>query len=64
LDRTRALQGARLAANSVDWGDLRGPQTNVRTIVPRIARRRVAHEFRVVLIAKQRDTVLRAIWKR
>jgi hypothetical protein len=62
-DRTRGFRGAGLVLDSLEWADLMGQPTNVRTIVPRIAERRVAEEFRVMLTVKQRDAVLRAIWK-
>lgn len=63
LDRERADEGRRLALSTLDgvFSNERG--SNVRTIVPPLADRRLTREFRGVLTNVQWQGLLNAIWK-
>ena len=49
LDRTRADEGRRLVLSTLDGIVFNEPGSNVRTIVPQLAERRLTREFRGVL---------------
>jgi len=49
VDRTRADEGRRLAVSTLDGICFNEPGSNVRTIVPQLAGRRLTREFRGVL---------------
>jgi hypothetical protein len=63
LDREHADEGCRLALSTLDevFSNERG--SNVRTIVPQLADRRLTREFRGVLTNVQGQALLNAIWK-
>jgi hypothetical protein len=63
LDRTRADAGRRLALSTLDGVLVNARGSNVRTIVPQLAERRLTREFRGVLTSAQRQALLRSIWK-
>lgn len=64
VDRTRADEGRRLAVSTLVDGMLANARgSNVRTIVPQLAERRLAREFRGVLTSAQWQALLRTIWK-
>lgn len=64
MDRTRADEGRRLAVSTLVDGMLANARgSNVRTIVPQLAERRLAREFRGVLTSAQWQALLRTIWK-
>ena len=63
VDRERADEGHRLALSTLDGIFFNEPGSNVRTIVPQLADRRLTREFRGVLTTVQWQALLRAIWK-
>ena len=64
LDRTRADEGRRLVLSTLDGIFFNEPGSNVRTIVPQLANRRLTHEFRGVITSVQWQALLRTIWKK
>ncbi len=63
LDLTRVDEGRRLALSTLEGVFFNDRGSNVRTIVPQLADRRLTREFRGVLTSVQWQALLRAIWQ-
>lgn len=63
VDLARLDEGRRLALSTLDDIFFSKPGSNVRTIVPQLAERRLTREFRGVLTSMQWQALLRAIWE-
>ena len=63
VDLTRVDEGRRLALSTLDDIFFNEPGSNVRTIIPQLAKRRLTREFRGVLTTVQWQALLNAIWK-
>jgi len=63
VDLTRVDEGRRLALSTLDDIFFNEPSSNIRTIVPQLAERRLMREFRGVLTSVQWQALLNTIWK-
>jgi hypothetical protein len=63
VDRQRVDEGRRLALSTLDGVLPNERGSNVRTIVPHLAERRLTREFRGVLTSAQWQALLSSIWK-